>query len=217
VSHYDITRWIDYLRGLVDVQEHSEMTRHLSECKSCRATHDLFARVAVRMQSDLQYEIPEYVIHNARAIFPAVAPAKRTLLQKLTGSLVFDSFQQPALAGARTGTPGMRHALYEAGDYSVDIRLEEERGSTQVNMVGQLALRSNTAESLDRVPVMLMSGRKIVAEAVSNEFGEFQLSYEPKPRLKLHVPIRHRKQCIELPLGSLVTKPGKRSGERFER
>lgn len=215
MSHYDLTRWIDYLRGLVNVQEHSEMARHLAECSSCRATHDLFARVALRMQADLQYEIPEYVIRNARAIFPANAPAKRTLLQKLTGSLVFDSFQQPALAGARTGTPGMRHALYEAGDYSVDIRLEEERGSTQVNMVGQLALRSNKAEVLDRVPVMLMAGRKIVAEAVSNEFGEFQLSYEPNPRLKLHVPIHQRKQCIELQLGSLVPKSGKRSGRKM--
>ena len=214
MSHYDITRWIDYLRGLVEVQEHSEMTRHLAECSSCRATHDLFARVAVRMQSDLQYQIPEYVIRNARAIFPANAPAKRTLLQKLTGSLVLDSFQQPALAGARTGTPGMRHALYEAGDYSVDIRLEEERGSARMNMVGQLALRSHTSDALAGVPVMLLSGRKVVAESVSNEFGEFQLSYEPNPRLKLHVPIHDRKQCLELHLGSLVPKPGKRSGRK---
>jgi len=168
----------------------------------------------VRMQSDLQYQIPEYVIRNARAIFPANAPAKRTLLQKLTGSLVFDSFQQPALAGARTGTPGMRHALYEAGDYSVDLRLEEERGSARMNMVGQLALRSHTSDALDGVPVMLLSGRKVVAESVSNEFGEFQLSYEPNPRLKLHVPIRDRKQCLELHLGSLVPKPGKRSGRK---
>ncbi len=214
MSHYDLTRWIDYLRGLVDVQEHSEMTRHLSECSSCRATHDLFARVAVRMHSDLQYEIPENVIRNARAIFAANAPAKRTLLQRLTGSLVFDSFLQPALAGARTGTPGMRHALYEAGDYSVDIRLEEERGSTRVNMVGQLALRSHTSDALDRVPVMLLSGRKVVAESVSNEFGEFQLSYEPNPRLKLHVPIEKSKQCIELYLGSLVPVSGRRSGRK---
>lgn len=214
MSHYDITRWIDYLRGLVDAKEHSEMTRHLSECSSCQATHDVFARFAVRMQADLQYEIPAYVIHNARTIFRANAPAKRTLLQKLTASLVFDSFQQPALAGARSGTPGMRHALYEAGDYSVDIRLEEERGSTRVNMVGQLALRSHATDSFDGVPIMLLAGRKVVAQAVSNEFGEFQLSYEPIPRLKLYVPFQKRKECIELQLGSLVPKPGKGSGRK---
>ncbi len=193
------------------------MTRHLAECSSCQATHDRFARVAQRMQADLRYEIPEHVTRNARAIFRANAPSKRTLLQEVTGSLVFDSLGQSALAGARSGTPGMRHTLYEAGDYSVDIRLEEERGSTRVNMVGQLALRSQSTDSFDGVPIMLLSGRKIVAESVSNEFGEFQLNYEPNPRLKLHVPIRKRKQCIELQLGWLVPKPGKRSGRRSER
>ena len=214
MSHYDITRWTDYVRGLVDAQEHSEMARHLSECNSCRATHDLLARFAVRMQADLQYEIPEPVIRNARAIFSTNAPAKRTLLQKLTGILVFDSFQQPALAAVRSGTPGMRHALYEAGEYSVDIRLEEERGSTRMTMVGQLALRSHATDSFDGVPIMLMSGRKVVAEAVSNEFGEFQLSYDPRPQLKLHVPIHERRERIELQLGSLVPKPGKRSDRK---
>ena len=214
MSHYDITRWTDYVRGLVDAQEHSEMVHHLSECNSCRATHDLLARFAVRMQADLQYAIPEQVVRNARAIFSTNAPAKRTLLQKLAGSLVFDSFREPALAGARSGTPGTRHALYQAGDYSVDIRLDEERGSTRVNMVGQLALRSHTADSFDGIPIMLMSGRKVVAQAVSNKFGEFQLSYDPRARLKLHVPIHERSECIELQLGSLVPNPGKRSGRK---
>jgi hypothetical protein len=166
------------------------------------------------MKTDLQYDIPPQVIRNARAIFSTSAPAKRTLLQKLTGSLVFDSLQEPALAGARSSAPSVRHALYEAGDYSVDIRLEEERGSTRMNMVGQLALRSHTKDSFDGIPIMLMSGRKVVAEAVSNEFGEFQLSYEPSSRLKLHVPIHNRREFIELQLGSFVPKRGKRPGRK---
>ena len=107
VSHYDITRWTDYVRGLVDAQEHSEMTRHLSECSSCRATHDLFARVAVRMKADLQYEIPEYVIRNARAIFATSAPAKRTLLQKLTGE---PGIRQ--LPATRFGRSSLRHSRH---------------------------------------------------------------------------------------------------------
>jgi len=53
-----------------------------------------------------------------------------------------------------------------------------------------------------------------VAEAVSNKFGEFQLSYDPRPQLKLHVPIHERSECIELQLGSLVPKAGKRSGRK---
>jgi hypothetical protein len=37
------------------------------------------------------------------------------------------------------------------------------------------------------VPVTLVSGKQTVARAVSNEFGEFVISYEPGARLSLYV------------------------------
>lgn len=211
MSHYEITRWIDYVRGLVSAPEQREMSDHLLECTSCSSQHDLLGRLAVRMQADLQYQVPEQAVRNVRALFAANAKSKKTVLQKLVGHLVFDSLQEPALAGARSNTQGMHHALYEAGDYSVDLRLEEHPGSTRMNMVGQLAVRSHSLSSLDGIPIVLMSGREILAEAVSNQFGEFQLNYEPKQRLKLSVPIQQRKLRIELQLGSLVPKAKKGS------
>jgi hypothetical protein len=214
VSHYEITRWIDYVRGLANTTDQREMSAHLVECSSCRDEHDLLARLVIRMQADLQYQVPEYALRNVRALFAAKAQAKKTVLQKLVGHLVFDSLQRPALAGARSNAHGMRHALYEAGDYSVDLRLEEHASSTRMNMVGQLTVRSQTISSLDGIPVLLMSGREILAEAVSNEFGEFQLDYQPKQRLKLYVPIQQRKERIELQLGSLVPRARKRSSSR---
>lgn len=215
MSHYDITRWTDYLRGLVDAQEHNEMTDHLAECTRCRGTHDLLDRVAVRMKADLQYEVPEYAVRNVRALFSANARPVRSTLQKLVANLVFDSFEQPQLLGVRSAAArGTRHTLYEAGEYSVDLHLQEEHGSTRMNMVGQLALRSHTFGSLDKVPVKLLSGRQVVAEAVSNEFGEFQLSYEPKRQLKLHIPLHNRGERIELQLGSLVPKSSRVSGRK---
>ena len=202
------------MRGLASTTDQREMSAHLLECSSCRGEHDLLAKLTVRMQADLQYQVPEYALRNVRALFAANAQAKKSVLQKLVGHLVFDSLQQPALAGTRSNAQGMRHALYEAGDYSVDLRLEEHPGSTRVNMVGQLAVRSQTVSSLEGIPIMLMSGREIVAEAVSNQFGEFQLDYEPKRRLKLHVPIQQRRERVELQLGSLVPKARKKSSPR---
>jgi hypothetical protein len=190
------------------------MSAHLLECSECRGEHDLLAKFAIRMQADRQYQVPEYALRNVRALFAQKAQAKKSVLQKLVGHLVFDSLQEPAMAGARSYAQGMRHALYEAGDYSVDLRLEEHPGSTRMNMVGQLAVRSDAANSLNGVPIVLMSGREILAEAVSNEFGEFQLDYEPKRQLKLHVPIQQRRERIELQLGSLVPKTRKRPSSR---
>jgi hypothetical protein len=215
MSHYDIIYWTDYVRGLVRGQEHSDMTRHLAECNRCRLTHTLLATVAVRMQADMQYQVPADAVRNARALFSASARPVRSVLQKLAGKLVFESLAQPQLAGVRSAAVrGTRHALYEAGEYSVDVRVESEQGSGRMNMVGQLAVRSQAPNTLDQVPVRLMSGRQLVAEAVSNQFGEFQLNYEPKRQLKLHIPLQNRGERIELQLGSLVPKRRKGPGRK---
>jgi len=213
VSHYDIIRWTDYVRGVLTSPEHREMTRHLGECSSCRSTHDLLARVASFAKADLQYEVPDYAVRNARALFASQARPKRSVLEKLVGALVLEAWEQPQLAGVRSsGAVGARHALYQAGEYSVDLRLEAQPGCQRTNMVGQLALRSATSVSVHNIPVKLMAGRQVLAEAVSNQFGEFQLSYEPKRQLKLQIPIHSRGEQIELQLGSLVPKKRRQPG-----
>jgi hypothetical protein len=214
VSHYDIIRWTDYVRGVLTSPEHHEMTLHLAECSSCRGTHDLLARVASFAKTDEQYEVPEYALRNARALFSAHARPARSMLQKLVGALVLEAWEQPQLAGVRSsGADGTRHALYEGGEYSVDLRLEAQPGSQRTSMVGQLALRSASI-SVDNIPVRLMSGRQVLAEAVSNQFGEFQLSYEPKRQLKLQIPIHSRGEQIELQLGTLVPKKRRRPSRK---
>lgn len=209
MNHYQITRWVDYVRGTVDAAEQREMSDHLLKCNACRDECDLLVRVAVKMQADRQYEVPEHALRNARALFALPGKPKKSVLRKVAGYLVFDSFLEPSLAGARSRVQNVRHALYEANDYSVDIRLEEHTDSCRVNMVGQLAVRSQAESSLGGIPVVLMSGRQVLAEALSNEFGEFQLDYEPKRQLKLCVSIEERRERIELQLGSLMPKTRK--------
>lgn len=205
MNHYQITRWVDYVRGAVNAAEQLEMSEHLLNCDACRDECNLLARVAVKAQADRRYEVPENALRNARALFALPGKPKKTVLRKVAGYLVFDSFQEPSFAGARSRVQNMRHALYEADDYSVDVRLEHS-DSCRVNLVGQLAVRSQAVSSLDGIPVVLMSGRQVLAEALSNEFGEFQLEYEPKRQLKLCVPILERRERIELQLGSLAPK-----------
>lgn len=214
MSHYEIGEWADYVRGLVQAERANEMSEHLLACDGCRDDRDLLASVALRMQSDLQYEVPEFAVRYARALFAVNATPRKTLLQKITGHLVFDTLQDAALAGARSCGSSMRHALYEAGDYSVDLRLEEEKPSGRMSMIGQLALRSQTPNSLSGLPILLMSGREVLAQAISNEFGEFQMDYEPKQRLKLQVPIEQQRERIELQLGSLVPRTQKKARRR---
>ena len=118
--------------------------------------------------------------------------------------LLYDSFREPLPAGLRTQQRLSRQYLYQAGDYSLDVRLENERGSPRVALVGQIQNRKQPGKRLGSVPVQLLSGKQVLAQATSNSLGEFQMEYEPSKHLWLYVPVRQAGKQIEVPLSRPV-------------
>ena len=99
-----------------------------------------------------------------------------------------------------------RHTLYEAGEFHVDLRLEQEKGSPLVTLVGQLTNRANPDNSLPAAPVLLMAQKNIIAHAVYNRFGEFQMDYPPARHLRLCVALDPPGKRIELSLNRLMAE-----------
>ena len=122
---------------------------------------------------------------------------------------MFDSFGEPQPVGVRSLERVSRQAMYRAGDYYVDLRMETEPGTRRVSLVGQIAGSKADQRSFGNVPVMMAAGTDILARAVSNEFGEFQMSYEPGPQLRLFVPLGSGRG-IEIPLSRLTDAKAKR-------
>ena len=54
------------------------------------------------------------------------------------------------------------------------------------------------------IPICLRSGSLVVAETVSNRFGEFQMEYEQQGRLQLCVYLDGGAKRIQVPLKKLV-------------
>jgi hypothetical protein len=52
--------------------------------------------------------------------------------------------------------------------------------------------------------VCLRSGKQVVAETVSNRFGEFQMEYDQQAKLKLCISLRDSK-TIEVPLRKITS------------
>jgi hypothetical protein len=201
VTHYDESKWIDFVRGLVAGRERIAMEAHLeSACPRCRRVVRLLGAAADVGASDSRWDVPEAAVQMARAIFALQRPEKVQILPRIVAKLVYDSFRDPLPAGVRMQHRINRQALYQAGRYSVDVRLEHERGATRVTLVGQIADRERTAENLGEVPVWLMSGKAVIARTVSNRFGEFQMEYGPTRHLWLFVPIEQRGKGIEVRL-----------------
>ena len=205
MKHFELAEWTDFVRGLVEKSARLPLEHHLaSGCRKCRHTADLLRKLVIAARSDSQVQVPDYALRCARAIFFLQQPEKVQILPRIPARLLYDSFREPLPAGLRTQQRLSRQYLYQAGDYSLDVRLENERGSPRVALVGQIQNRKQPGKRLGSVPVQLLSGKQVLAQATSNSLGEFQMEYEPSKHLRLYVPVRQAGKQIEVPLSRPV-------------
>jgi len=201
VKHFDIAKWTEFVRDSVGEAERAAMQAHLaSGCRKCRHTAELLRKVAAAARRHSQVQVPDYALRCARAIFLLQQPEKVQILPRIAARLLYDSFREPLPAGVRTQQRLSRQALYQAEHYWLDLRLENESGTSRVTLVGQIQNGKQPGKRLGGVPILLISGKQIVGRAVSNSLGEFQMEYAPAKRLRLYVPMRWAGKRIELPL-----------------
>ena len=204
MKHFDISQWTDLARGVAPDEDRTAMETHLgSGCARCRETLDLVKRVVHATRVDSRYEPPEHVIRCAKAIGSLMLPSP-SRLSRLIGRIVGDALPRPALAGMRSEDRMSSHALYEAGAFYVDVRLEQEKGAPLATLVGQLTNREDPDGALAEAPVLLLASTEIVAHAIYNRFGEFQMDYPPANNLRLRIALDPPDKRIELSLKHLV-------------
>jgi len=75
--------------------------------------------------------------------------------------LLYDSFSQPALAGTRSAASGIRHMLYRAEPYQIDIQIELPQEQDRLVITGQLVDLSHPEMVGRDVQVMLSTGANI--------------------------------------------------------
>lgn len=202
MNHYDITEWADFVRGLAAPAVAASMRRHLDEgCDTCAATARRLELVTRSAEADRAYEPPVQLVRFAQAAFSLRRPERVLALPGLAARLVFNSLDAALAAGVRGPVEEItRQTLYEAGDFAVHLRFEQPSGASRVSLTGQIANRRVPNPPMAHVPVLLTRGRTVVARSLSNEFGEFQVDYEPHAALRLHIPVSDGRQSIQLTL-----------------
>ncbi len=187
MGHYDIGEWADFVRGLLPEARHNELDMHLAGgCEKCSQIIAFLRQISEAAGAEALYESSS-AAQSAAAVGvfrgEVQAPVRdraAAALKTLMATLTFDSATELHPAGARGGRSSSRQLMYQAGDYFIDLRLDRERDSMKVILVGQVANQNDPLLVLARLPVSVMAGKKIVSETASNEFGEF--SRVPSPR-----------------------------------
>jgi hypothetical protein len=207
MRHYTLAQWVDFSRGVIATTDIGRMTDHLAAgCDRCRRDADFLEEVGVVCNRLDTQRVPDSVTRLAKAIFPVRLPSRPTRGTRLPIELIYDSFLVPAPAGLRATWQVGWQGLYHAGDCSVDLRIEPELKSTRASVIGQITNHVVPEVEMSNLPVILRAGKQIVAETLSNRFGEFQMEYELQSRLKLCITLEDRGTHIQVPLKSLTSE-----------
>ena len=184
--HYSEGQWIDYVRGLADQALAAKMQAHLHlNCTACQALVASLSMVEATSSRDRAHPVPGEVFSRAMAIFrPEPRPSFLDLPRRLA-ELLFDSSQQPLLAGARSVDPQVRHMVFQSNVFRADLQVELLSPKRMMVLTGQLSTKTSESAIAEGVRVALTDGTLTLAEAQANEFGEFELECRFQTGLQL--------------------------------
>lgn len=212
MKHFTTEEWIDFVNQVAASSTKVEMQRHLeSGCQRCRKIADLWEKVRRTGAAERSYQPPTEKVRAAKAAFTASGWAVRP---KESGSwieVLFDSFRQPAFAGARSAGVGMRQMLYRADPYQVDIQIEAKPEGNRLMVTGQLLNVSRPDFAGSDVQVTLSNRRGCVVHALTNQFGEFRSEIDFSGDLELSFPRPEEKPIVISLRNALDRLPGARS------
>ena len=207
MKHYAIDQWTDFSRGVLPAEDHASMQAHLAGgCAKCKSLMEFCGKVTVTAQTLSTVQVPESALRLARAIFPIRMQDRPKRGNRIPIEMIFDSFLVPATAGLRATWQVGWQGLYRAGDCSVDLRIEPELLTSRAAVIGQIANHMQPGQGMENLSISLRAGNEVVAETVSNRFGEFQMEYEQRSRLKLRIVLRDA-NSIEVPLKKFTAEP----------
>jgi hypothetical protein len=212
MSHYDLTAWSDYVRGLLPQSTTEQMARHAGECTLCAYDANLLARTASTGFADRGFLPPVELVAAAEQILPSArrpvslaAGASESVgflagLRRLPVSLQWDSFDGVVPAGVRSLKSDSRHLAYRAGRYAVDLWLDTDPSASSVTLTGQIADAREPDMPMPDMQALLLSGSHVLATTTTTEFGEFSLRAMPGPGLRLIMPVVPAGEYLEVAL-----------------
>jgi len=211
MRHYSIEQWIDFARNAMGEDEKVEMQSHLETgCKACSKELSMWQRLQQVARRESAYAPSEGAVRTVNATFVNQSADRLRGAKSQLASLLFDSFRGPLMAGVRSAGSASQQLLYGVGDYRIDVRIEPQMDSEKVVLIGQVLNSADPDERLSTAPVTLLKGRKILAESVTSEFGEFQIECELQGSLRL-VVLLHGRAEVSLPLVEPVFSLGEKT------
>jgi hypothetical protein len=197
MKHFKTEEWIDFVKQVTSPKQHHTMKKHLgTDCKQCMKTAALWQKLHNMSVMEASYQPPEAEVRLAKAAFAAAGGAAQRKQKSGFIEVMFDSFRQPMLAGARSGALGTRQMLYRADPYQIDIQIEAKPEGNRLMVTGQLLNVSSPGVVGRDVKITLSNHRGNIIHTVTNQFGEFRGEIENTGDLELSFPGQGEKPMV---------------------
>ena len=188
MRHINTEKLIEYMDGRASHENKLAVETHLSECGECVELKQEVQGLVLQLQEDATFEPPAELVQWGVSLFqPMLQPATGGKLRKMIAALVFDTFDQPMLAGVRRVGAPPRQLLFRAGDVDVDVKIESMEANDRITLVGQVL--STTTKFFDNTPVKLESHGIVRYRTITNLVGEFSFDEVPKDTYHLSVDL----------------------------
>ncbi|HET9219513.1 MAG TPA: zf-HC2 domain-containing protein [Terriglobia bacterium] len=190
MRHLNAEKLMEYKDGQLTDDAKAMVDDHLSQCTSCAHTNQELQQFIAFIESDAAYEPPAEVLQWGVSLFQPILQAPESVggkVRKIIASLVFDTFDEPALAGVRRVGAPPRQLLFRAGDVDVDVKIESVETNDRISLVGQVL--SNSEKFFDNTPVKLESHGMVRYKTLTNSVGEFVFDEVPKDTYHLSVDL----------------------------
>src|SRR5580704_550592 len=129
MKHFSTQEWVDFVNQMVTTRQQEAMQKHLATgCKRCKETVSIWQKVSRTAAAEASYQPSADAVRVAKAAFLASGSAVAKRKSPGLIEILFDSFLQPAVAGARSVVLGTRQMLYRADPYQIDIQIEPKPG-----------------------------------------------------------------------------------------
>jgi anti-sigma factor ChrR (cupin superfamily) len=189
MQHITVENLINYIDGQVSGVEKSTLESHVAACRDCAELKQEFQALVNRLKNDSCFEPPADLVQWSINLFQPLAQPQGAIsnLRKYIASLVFDTYDQPLLAGVRRVGAPPRQLLFRAGDVDVDVKIESMEANDRITLVGQVL--STNDKFFDNTPVKLESHGIVRYRTRTNVVGEFSFDEVPKDTYHLSVDL----------------------------
>ena len=186
--HINTETAFDLLEGRLENALARHWNDHLASCTLCANELDAFKSFRESLKRPHLESAPDRMLSSAVSLFqPPRTAAEPSRLRRVFANLTFDSFAQPAFAGAR-GETATRQVVLRAEEFDIHMRVWVTNESRE--LLGQIQPRG-TKTFIESARLHLLQNDERVSSAEVNDLGEFHFSYVPEGFLSLQIDLPH--------------------------